>query len=43
MMCVWCNAGVGIVDRGYKLASLVFPLAFGPLFVNFLFEIGWCM
>jgi len=43
MVGVWCDAGMGIIDRGYKLASLVFPLAFGPLFVGFLLETGGCM
>jgi hypothetical protein len=44
---VWCNAGVGVVDRGYTIARLVPPFAldslWGPVIITFLFEAGWSM
>ena len=47
MVGVWCDAGMGIVDRGYTIARLVPPFApnslWGPVIITFLFEAGWSM
>lgn len=41
------DAFMGIVDRGYTIARLVFPFAFdtlwSPVVVTFLLEAGWRM
>jgi len=47
MVGVWCDAGVGTIDRRYTIARLAFPFAldtlWGPVIIAFLLETGWRM